>query len=64
MKFFPKTMPVFLFLLMIAGTINSQDKQDHSPPWVSGKGYWNTESNIHDPLNHIIRQRGIFQQAT
>jgi len=55
MKFFPKTMTVFLFLLMIAGTINSQDKQDHTPPWVSGKGYWNTESNIHDPLDHIIR---------
>ncbi len=55
MKFFPKTMTGFLFLLMIAGTINSQDKQDHTPPWVSGKGYWNTESNIHDPLNHIIR---------
>ena len=55
MKQITKTMPVFLFLLMIVGTINSQDKQDHTPPWVSCKGYWNTESNIHDPLNHIIR---------
>jgi len=54
MKFFPKTMPAFLFLLMIAGTIKSQE-QDHTTPWVSDKGYWNTESNIHDPLDHIIR---------
>ena len=55
MKFFPKTMPIILFLLMIAGTIHSLDKQDHAVPWVSDKGYWNTESNIHDPLDHIIR---------
>ena len=54
MKFFPKTLIGFLFL-MIAGTSNSQDKQKHAAPWVSDKGYWNTESNIHDPLNHIIR---------
>ena len=54
MKQIIKTMTGFLFLLMIAGTINSQE-QDHTVPWVSGKGYWTTESNIHDPLNHIIR---------
>ena len=54
MKFFPKTMTGLLFLLMIAGTINSQE-QDHTVPWVSDKGYWTTESNIHDPLDHIIR---------
>jgi hypothetical protein len=54
MKFFPKTLIGFLFL-MIAVTSNAQDKQELTAPWVSGKGYWNTESNIHDPLNHIIR---------
>ena len=47
-------MTGFLFLLMIAGTINSQE-QDHTVPWVSDKGYWIIESNIHDPLDHIIR---------
>jgi hypothetical protein len=55
MKQKTKTLIGFLFLLMIAGTANSQDKQDHTVPWVSDKGYWNVESNIHDPLNHIIR---------
>ena len=55
MKFFPKTLTGFLFLLMIAVTANSQDEQAPTAPWVSDKGYWNTESNIHDPLNHIIR---------
>ena len=54
MKFFPKTLIGFLFL-MIAGTGNAQDQQELTTPWVSGKGYWNAESNIHDPLNHIIR---------
>ncbi len=24
-------------------------------PWVSDKGYWVLESNIHSPLNHIVR---------
>src|SRR5574339_454194 len=23
--------------------------------WVSSKGYWIVEDNIHDPLHHIIR---------
>ena len=54
MKQLTKTMTGFLFLLMVAGTINSQE-QDHTVPWVSDKGYWTIESNIHDPLNHIIR---------
>ena len=54
MKQITKTMIGFLFLLMIASTINSQE-QDHTPSWVSDKGYWTIESNIHDPLNHIIR---------
>ena len=54
MKQITKTMIGFLFLLMIASTINSQE-QYHTPSWVSDKGYWTIESNIHDPLNHIIR---------
>lgn len=54
MKFFPKTLIGFLFLL-IAGICHAQDKQEPASPWVSDKGYWNTESNIHDPLHHIIR---------
>jgi len=25
-----------------------------APRWVSDKGYWVVESNIHSPLNHIV----------
>lgn len=35
----------------------SQKEQSASviPRWVSDKGYWVVESNIHSPLDHIIR---------
>jgi hypothetical protein len=55
MKQITRTMTGLVFLIMIAGAANSQNKQEPTVPWVSGKGYWTTESNIHDPLNHIIR---------
>ena len=56
MKFFPKKLIGFFVLFVIATTANAQEQQQASKaPWVSDKGYWNTESNIHDPLNHIIR---------
>ena len=55
MKFFPKTLIGFFVLFIIATAANAQEQQTSTAPWVSDKGYWNTESNIHDPLNHIIR---------
>lgn len=55
MKSITKTLIGFLSLLMFAGTTHAQDEQELTAPWVSDKGYWNTESNIHDPLNHTIR---------
>jgi hypothetical protein len=33
----------------------SQDEKPATPRWVSDKGYWVVESNIHTPLDHIIR---------
>ena len=56
MKFLPKTLIGFFVSCIIATASNAQEQQQTSKaPWVSDKGYWNTESNIHDPLNHIIR---------
>lgn len=55
MKFFPKSLIVFLSFIIIASAANAQEPNSFKAPWTSDKGYWNTESNIHDPLNHIIR---------
>ncbi len=33
----------------------SQESKMPVPKWVSEKGYWVIENNVHDPLNHIIR---------
>ena len=55
MKLFPKTLIGFFVSFIIAAAAHAQEQQTSKAPWVSDKGYWNTESNIHDPLNHIIR---------
>ena len=44
-----------LFLSFIVLTSFAQDRQPNIPRWVSDKGYWVVESNIHTPLDHIIR---------
>jgi hypothetical protein len=33
----------------------AQSDSSFIAPWVSDKGYWVLESNIHDPMNNIIR---------
>jgi hypothetical protein len=33
----------------------AQGDKQATPRWVSDKGYWVVENNIHDPFNHIIR---------
>ena len=55
MKFFATTLTGFLFFFIIATAANAQEHKTFTAPWVSDKGYWTTESNIHDPLNHTIR---------
>lgn len=34
---------------------SQQDRRPKFPSWVSDKGYWVVESNIHSPLHHVIR---------
>ena len=55
MKFFPKSLIVFVSFIIIASAANAQESGSFKASWSSDKGYWNTETNIHDPLNHIIR---------
>ena len=55
MKLFPKTLIGFFALCAITVAAHAQEAGSFKAPWISDKGYWNTESNIHDPLNHIIR---------
>jgi len=33
----------------------SQDNDHGTPAWVSDKGYWVVETNIHQPLQYTIR---------
>jgi hypothetical protein len=42
---------IFSFISLIAA---GQD-QPEKPSWVTDKGYWVVESNIHTPLQHSIR---------
>lgn len=55
MKQITKTLIGFLSFFIIASAANAQEHKSYAAPWVSDKGYWTTESNIHDPLNHIVR---------
>jgi hypothetical protein len=40
--------------LMIQAPAFAQDKPTISPEWVSEKGWWMVESNIHTPKQHIV----------
>ncbi|MBL7738366.1 MAG: hypothetical protein JNK14_04050 [Chitinophagaceae bacterium] len=56
MKQKTKTWMAVLALTFISLCSFAQDEQQTATPrWVSDKGYWVVESNIHAPLNHIIR---------
>jgi hypothetical protein len=48
-----------LFVLALATVITcqslAQDGDQPLPRWVSKKGYWVVESNIHQPLSHQVR---------
>ncbi len=47
---------IAVMLFTTAGIISfAQDTKPGVPKWVSEKGYWVVENNVHDPLNHIIR---------
>jgi len=55
MKPITRSLIAFLSLVITAFAANAQEPNSSKAPWISDKGYWNTETNIHDPLNHIIR---------
>lgn len=38
-----------------AQTPFQQERRPKVPGWVSEKGYWVIESNIHSPLEHVVR---------
>lgn len=42
-------------LSLIICAANSQQKKSVTPSWVSDKGYWVVESNIHNSKNEIVR---------
>lgn len=44
----------FIISMMINAAVVAQDNQRASPPWVSEKGWWVVESNIHAPKQHIV----------
>jgi len=44
---------LFISLLVQAAAI-AQDNQPPSPDWVSTKGWWVVESNVHTPKQHIV----------
>ena len=41
--------------VLISFTSYSQEDDHHTPAWVSDKGYWVVEDNIHQPLQHLVR---------
>ena len=42
-------------LLFVSLSSFSQAGKDDTPSWVSDKGYWVVESNLHQPREHSIR---------
>jgi hypothetical protein len=50
-----KQLLVTLLLgLVIQAAIFAQNKPRNAPEWVSEKGWWVVESNIHAPKQHIV----------
>ena len=49
-----KTLLAATALSLISLCSFSQTAQHAIPRWVSDKGHWVVESNIHSPLDHII----------
>jgi len=40
--------------LLVQATLFAQNKSRTIPEWVSQKGWWVVESNIHTPKKHIV----------
>ncbi|MES1220846.1 MAG: hypothetical protein ABUT20_35425 [Bacteroidota bacterium] len=55
MKLLFNKMIVTAAFTLFASSTNAQKTTVAMTPWASDKGYWVIESNIHDPMNHIVR---------
>ncbi len=49
-----KTWITAAILLLLVNNAFAQSKKK-TVPWVSDKGYWVLESNLHTPLKHTVR---------
>lgn len=50
-----KCLIVFLTFVVISSCSVAQSQtHERVPKWVSDKGYWVLESNIHSPLEHTV----------
>lgn len=46
---------IILTLISIGALAQEQRKMPYKfPRWISDKGYWVVETNLHSPLNHLI----------
>lgn len=50
-----KTVLAVILFTMIGSVVFCQEEKPEVPKWHSEKGYWVVESNIHTPMDHIIR---------
>jgi len=55
MKQLFKSLTVIIVACFSFVFINAQTVRTKPVPWVSEKGYWMLESDLHTPLKHIIR---------
>ena len=49
------SLSIIIALSLHSINLVAQDSKQEVPKWVSDKGYWVVENNIHDPLHHIVR---------
>ena len=45
---------MFAICLCMQTAVFAQDNRTSDPAWVSNKGWWVVESNIHTPKQHIV----------
>src|SRR5687768_3074840 len=50
-----KTVLTVILFAFIGSAVFAQEEKPEVPKWHSEKGYWVVESNIHTPMDHIIR---------
>lgn len=54
MKQILNTCRIIIFFSLLTSGVYAQDLISKNHRFVSDKGYWVIENNIHSPLNHVI----------